>query len=132
MGGPDVDILAVCTDLADACIAADDQLRASPTIKDAPTPPVVVVLPAAPFIDYERTMRHGVNFYFELTLVAGGRVAEVATMRRLYGWLNPRGALMTALNAVPGAAVKECSRVGYIPIGGQDYPGAVLTVHYVG
>jgi hypothetical protein len=131
MGGGDADILAVCTDIADACKAADSQLRASPTLRDAPTPPVVVVVPAEPFIDYERSLRGGYRYFLELTIVAGGRVADVATMTRLYGWLNPRGDLIAAINAVPGVAVKECTRVGFYTIGGQEYPGAALIADYL-
>lgn len=118
--------------IAETAKAVDPELRASPTLREAVTVPALVVLAGEPFATYhERFETDEATYIFDVVLLAS-KVNEVAAQKRLYGWIDPRGALYRALDAIEGMSVEQVVNVGDYTVGDATHWGGTLRVTYDG
>ena len=72
-------------------LASISGLRVSPTVPDAPNPPIAIVMPES--ISFDTSFARGVDTYQFRVMLIVGRVDERTAQNRLDGYCNPSGAL---------------------------------------
>ena len=118
--------------IADTAKEADPEIRTYPTLRDAVTVPALVVLPGEPFATFhERFEVDEATYVFDVVLLAS-KQNEAVAQQRLYGWVDPRGALYRALDAIEGMSVAEAVNVGNYDVGTATYWGGTLRVTFDG
>lgn len=119
--------------IADAAKEVDPEIRAYPTLRDAVTVPALVVLAGEPFATYHARMGGlaDAEYIFDVVLLAS-KQNEAVAQQRLYGWLDPRGGLYQAIDALEGMSVEQALNVGNYDVGTATYWGATLRVTYDG
>jgi len=118
--------------IADTAKAVDPEIRTYPTLREAVTVPALVVLAGEPFATYHaRFETDEATYVYDVVLLAS-KQNEVAAQKRLYGWVDPRGALYRALDAIEGLSVDEVVNVGDYTVGTATYWGGTLRCSYDG
>jgi hypothetical protein len=118
--------------IADTAKAVDPELRAYPTLREAVTVPALVVLAGEPFATFhERFETDEATYIYDVVLLAS-KQNEAAAQKRLYGWVDPRGALYRALDAIEGLSLDQVVNVGDYTVGTATYWGGTLRCSYDG
>lgn len=125
------DILAACELLADTAAEQIPGIHVYPTLKDSPRTPGLVVVPAS--IDYEQRMGRSriSEFLFDVVLLAGSRINEVAALKTVYQWIDPAGPLVSTLDDLDNVRVVGCTKIGAYSVGEAEYIGATLQVRLI-
>lgn len=110
-------------------------LRTSPTVPDAPNPPVAIVLPTS--VSYDSVYARGMQNYNFLVIVIVGRVDERTAQNKLDAYVSSTGASSIKLaiesdKTLGGKAfdtrVTEMRNYGNLPIGDVIYLTAEFSV----
>ena len=118
--------------IADTAREVDPEIRTYPTLRDAVTVPALVVLAGEPFATFhERFEVDEATYVFDVVLLAS-KQNEAVAQQRLYGWVDPRGALYRALDALEGMSLVEAVNVGNYDVGTATYWGGTLRVTFDG
>lgn len=125
-------ILAVCQSITDAAVAVDPLLRPYPMLRMATVAPAIVVAAGEPFQVFHQAFEFDEAVYnFDVVLLAS-KQNEIIAQKRLYGWLDPRGELYRAIDAIDGVSVETSGNVGDYSVGEGTYWGGTLHVSYSG
>jgi hypothetical protein len=112
-------------------------LRVSPTMLDAPRPPVAMVYPSS--IDFDLNANRGADTYIFIVYVLVGRADDRTSQNRLDGFVSGASSVKTAIEAdrtLGGAAdtcrVTNMSNYQQVTIGETVYLGVEFEVEVVG
>lgn len=116
-------------------LATISGLRTSPTLPDAPNPPIAVVMPSS--VSYDDTFKRGMQTYVFNVLVIVGRVDERTAQNNLDAFVSSTGTSSVKL-AIEGdktlggvvfdTRVSEMRNYGQLPVGEIVYLTAEFTV----
>src|SRR5215472_11063580 len=132
------DVTAIRNAIA-AAITAGTGLRADGQAKDQVVPPVAVVLPANPFINYSATMDNTLNLSFVVLLIISDAAPVEKTQRALDTYLGVgSGQAASVADAIEAdynlagtahfVSVDSAGAYGRVDYAGQTYFGARLSL----
>jgi len=118
-------------------LASISNLRVSPTMLDAPRPPVAMVYPSN--IDFDLNANRGADTYIFIVYVLVGRADDRTAQNRLDGFVSGPSSVKTAIEAdrTLGGSADTCRVTGMsnyqqVSIGDTVYLGVEFEVEVVG